>query len=183
MHMSCFRSIKKKKKKGFSPSQNCTAQCGRFGDGCDLLSGLRVCWRGMTDADYHSWRKPITLVITAPSGPFLLEWNALQNPLYIPLSAFHFRSMLIPPSLSVNRTVNGTLPSLALSPVWLQWASAPQSKEVVPFWESGELYSTLFCLLCRFKTRLFYFDRLNCSTRWVSLNDCRMNKFSCSALL
>lgn len=30
---------------------------------------LRVCWRGMTDADYHSRRKPITLVITAPGVP------------------------------------------------------------------------------------------------------------------
>lgn len=38
-----------------------------------LLPGLRVCWLSMTDADYHSWRKPITLVIAAPLGLFSVE--------------------------------------------------------------------------------------------------------------
>lgn len=66
----------------------------------------------MTDTDYHSHRKPITLVIVAPSGPLSVEWNALQNSLCILLATFCISSMLIPPHLSVNSAVNGTLPRL-----------------------------------------------------------------------
>lgn len=49
----------------------------RLGDMYDLLSGLRVYWQGMTDADYHTRRKPITLVIMAPSGSLSVECNTL----------------------------------------------------------------------------------------------------------
>lgn len=81
-------------------------------DDRDLLRGPSVCWHGMTDTDYHSYRKPITLVIMAPSGLLLVEWNALHNSLCVLLAAFCVSSLLIPPSLSVNSAVNGTLARL-----------------------------------------------------------------------
>lgn len=90
----------------------CQQRRVRFGDRCDLLSGLRVCWHGMTDADYHSCRKPITLVITAPSGSLLVEWIALQNSLCILSGSVLYFLYADPPSLSVNSAVNGTLPRL-----------------------------------------------------------------------
>lgn len=123
----------------------------------DLLGGLRVCWHGMTDADYHSWRKPITVVITAPSGPFSVEWNALQDfSVHPPGSALYFLNAE-PPGLSVNIAVNGTLPS-RLSPLWLGWAPAPQSREVVPLGEADKLHSPLFIIsLCSKWSTLFFF--------------------------
>lgn len=92
---------------------SCQQRWVRFRNHCDLLSGLRVCWHGMTDADYHSWRKPITLVITAPSGSLSVEWNALRISLRIPPERF-FLCFLCPDpsSWSVNSAVNGALPCL-----------------------------------------------------------------------
>lgn len=136
--------------------RGCSQQRGvRFGDHCDLLSGLRVCWHGMTDADYHSWRKPITLVITAPSGPFSLEWNALQNSLCILLAAFCTSSMLIRPVWVLIAQSMG--PSRASEPSLARMSFCSTKQGGRASWRSGWITFSSVCLLALFKTKPFYF--------------------------
>lgn len=130
----------------------CQQRGARFGDHCDLLSGLRVCWHGMTDADYHSWRKPITLVITAPSGSLSVEWNTLQNSLCIPLAAFCISSMLIPPVWVF--IVQSMGPSRASEPSLAQMSFCFTKQGGHASREADELHSPI-CLLSLFMTKLF----------------------------
>lgn len=69
----------------------CSAVWREVWDRCDLLSGLRVCWHGMTDADYHSGESQLLWSSRHPRG--LSWWNEMR---YRTLcAAFCISSMLI----------------------------------------------------------------------------------------
>lgn len=87
----------------------CSQQRGaRLRDIYDLLGGLRVYWQGVTDGDYHTRRKPITLVIMAPSGSLSVECNTLWSSVHAFGSILYFLCA-DPSSISVNSIVNGIL--------------------------------------------------------------------------
>lgn len=109
----------------------------------------------MTDADYHSWRKPITPVITAPSGFLWVEWNALQNSLCNLLTVFCI-SVLIPSVWALIAQSMGPTQASEPSTAPMSLLPALQSREVMPFEEADELQSPLFVFLYS-RQRLFIF--------------------------
>lgn len=142
-----------------------------FRDHCDLLGGLRVCWHSMTDADYHCWRKPITLVITAPSGFLSVEWHALQNSLHITLErVFCVPSFLIPPVEVL--IVQSMGPSRASEPSPAPMSSCFTKQGGRTSWETDELHPSI-CLLSLFMTKLYHCPAYNHSQS-TSLKDYRM---------
>lgn len=112
----------------------------------------------MTDADYHSWRKPITLVITAPSGPLSVEWNALQNSLCILLAAFCISSMLIPLVWVLIAQAMG--PSRASEPSLAPMSFCFTKQGGRASRRRGWITFSSVCLLSLFKTKPFYFGPL-----------------------
>lgn len=96
----------------------------------------------MTDADYHSWRKPITLVITAPSGLLSVEWNALQNSQHLSWQRFYISSMLIP--LVWVLIVQSMGPSCASEPSLARMSFCSTKQGGCAFWRSG--WITFSCL-------------------------------------
>lgn len=109
----------------------------------------------MTDADYHSWRKPITLVITAPSGPFSVEWNALQNSLCILLAVFCISSMLIHPVWALITQSMG--PSRASEPSLARMSFCSTKRGGRASWRSGWITFSPVSFLSLFKTKPFLF--------------------------
>lgn len=131
----------------------------------------------MTDADYHSWRKPITLVITAPSGPLSVEWNTLQNSLCILLAAFYISSTLILPVWVLIVQSMGPSCASEPSPARMSFCSTKQGGRAS--WRSG--WITFFCLssLSIQDKALLFLPLLNRSSQSAPLNDYRMNEWIC----
>lgn len=125
--------------------RHCCLHCGlRFRDHFDLLSGLRECWHGMTDTDYHSWKKPITLVITAPSGSLLVEWNALKKSVHTLLAAFCISMLILPVWVLIGRSMGPTRASE--SSFGSDELLLHKAGEVMPFGKVDELHCHLYVL-------------------------------------